>query len=185
MNGKIYPICEQTMQNYSNRVRKVSYYTLPDDVLLLIDKFSGNYRRSYRKVKQQINRIISLHTLKYLILRPRINIAFQLNEIDPPFIKWDTGKDMQRYLDLGRHQWRSFLHCFQAEAVDHLYYPSDVERMFKHIKGCRCCNMHRRNRPKNIEGNWDEQPFSRNDSTDCKCACRHYMRVLCKAYALY
>jgi len=157
-----------------------SFYALPDDLVDVIHQYAGNYPRAHRTVLRQFNRTIALHTLRNRLVRPRMPIAFNLQETQSSCKNWDT-----EYLpyDPRGNKCRNdnVYHHIQAEIVSHLYYPSDMKRMFRHLKSCQCCVMHRENRPKNIRGVWDEQPLVATYG-ECRCACRHYMRILCKAY---
>ena len=150
-----------------------AFYNLPDEVTGLIHQFAGNYKRNYRKVRQQFTLATTLHILRSRLVEPRTTIAFGLQnpEVSCGCHRAPTCRNDGVY------------HHIQVSVAEHLYYPADMIRMFKHLKACRCCVMHRENRPRRIDGIWDEQPLAATYGT-CKCACRHYMRVLSKAYML-
>ena len=156
-------------------------YALPDDLVDVIHQYAGNYPRAHRSVLRQFNRTVTFHRLRNRLIRPRMSIAFNLRETSPSCRDWameylplDPRGQKRPYMDL-------LYHYVQAEIVSHLYYPSEMKRMFRHLKSCKCCVMHLENRPKSICGVWDEQPLAATYG-ECRCTCRHYMRVLCKAY---
>ena len=148
----------------------LTFYNLPDDVAGLIQMFAGNYKRNYRRVKRQFALTTTLHVLRNRLVEPQMPKAFGLQNPGVT-IEYSPCRNDGVY------------HHLQVTVADHLYYPPDMRRMFKHLKGCNCCAMHRENRPRRIDGIWDEQPLSRCPGA-CRCACRHYMRILSKAYML-
>ena len=173
-----------------------SIYALPDDLVCAIHQFASardasafaagvagvanNYPQAHRNVLRQFNRTISFHLLQNRLVSPRISIAFNLQETAPPFKKWDMARLPRGPRGQKRLPTDCLYHYVQIDLASHLYYPSDMKRMFRHLKSCRCCPMHMENRPKNIRGYWDEQPLAATYG-ECRCACRHYMRILCKA----
>lgn len=54
------------------------------------------------------------------------------------------------------------------------------------LSTCNCCSRHQINKPKKFSP-WRELPFNNllDESSNCKCPCRHIARFICRQHDLY
>ena len=138
------------------------YFTLPDDIKILIMEYNSQHRRLLSKTFQDIKLTAAFKRVDYLT-------KIYNNDCDSHFRNFTE------------RQYRCFTDLINIYVDDHKY-------LFNSLKICNCCPRHMTNRPDHIKcgGMYSEYPTIQKDeeyySCNCNCKCRHVMRQLQRSY---
>jgi len=97
-------------------------------------------------------------------------------------------KEYHKYIHIRNNNFMNGIH----NALRRFYgYYSIHERtcVFRHLTNCQCCLRHKTNIPKNIDGEWNIDPYLSSqayneDWYDCTCNCRFLRRCVSESVLL-
>ena len=140
------------------------YFTLPDDIKILIMEYNSQHRRLLSNTFQDIKLYAAFKRVNY-------------------FTKIYNNDCDSHFRNFTERQYRCFTELINVYVDDH-------KHLFNSLKICNCCSRHMTNRPDHIKCNniYSENNYStiQNDeeyySVNCSCKCRHVMRQIQKSY---
>lgn len=90
-------------------------------------------------------------------------------------------KSIQSNIDFGFDYFDSF-----APILRNIKYSnkSKINDILTFLSFCDCCDKHQINKPA-IFLPWVETPFSDDNTTICRCDCRHLARIICRQHNDY